>query len=211
MNKIQNFEKMFSSEKVLAMKEMVISRSGNGIKTNNALDYLSVAYGYNDYKTASGLWEYYKKKSLNTWIPKEQEDEIGDLNFSLFKIMNKLEKKHFLEKHGEKIEISFCYAYDEESYEDLYVLTEGCLTKQAVIDLVESRGGVFFFYEATSDSGGNPEFTILMDKDVKKIEDFICELYKVEDKEEYRANYDFPNIKSARTAAQIINNKYYNK
>lgn len=136
--------------------------------------------------------------SEKTWLDEAIEDEYFHIahGFSSESVVNA-----FKEEHGQKIVFPIIYAFDTEEDGSL---VDGCYSKSEIISIIEDKGGILFEYEPQGESGGNPEFTVIIPKDQKLLETITLAVYQETNRYEYLKYFDFCEIDSCPIVEKLI-------
>lgn len=139
--------------------------------------------------------------TLRTWTKDNKADEFFHIAHSF---SSKEQEDAFKTEHGDKIVFPLTYVPMTEMIDGKEVVYLHTYTKDEIIEVINKNGGILFEYNPESDSGGNPEFEIMIPKDQSLLEKITMDVYQVEEREEYVRDCDFCSVEESPLVKDIL-------
>lgn len=136
-----------------------------------------------------------------TWTKDNREDEYFHIGHTF---SSEKQESDFKSKYADHIIFALTYVPSTEMKGDLEVVTLNAFSKDEIINIIEENGGVLFEYDPESDSGGWPDFSIMIPKDQSILEDITMKVYQVEERGEFLQDFDFCIIEEAPIVKNVL-------
>lgn len=126
------------------------------------------------------------------WIENNQPDEYFHLAHSF---------------SSAKEESDFKNTYGEHIIFPVIIVNSPCdifYSKAEVIQIIEDNGGILFEYIVQSDSGGWPEFSVMIPNDQALLEKITMAIAQYTDRDEYLTHFDFCEVTDSPKIKNIL-------